>query len=160
MKTKEQTIQDLLKLWQNPDFSGSFSSLKTFKTALFSEKAMKVPNAYLLEMFKRIPQFVATKRRSKPNEFRKYIIEGTFEAFFGSIFFVMIKPLILGGNRKIAEVDIYEFPKNSYAPYGILCIGCLENILMSVFWLLLVLLFSQLLGHPVVKIRMISKLLF
>ena len=73
-KEKEETIQKLLKLYKDPNFSGSFSSFSIFKNALISEKNIKVPNSYIFEMYKRIPQFIAQKRRTKPKLYRTYMV--------------------------------------------------------------------------------------
>lgn len=100
----ERIIKQLLNLWSDPKFKGSFSGLTNFQNYLHNDpKFRHVTDRQILAAFRRIPQLNFMKNRKSAKEERKYILDGP--------------------NRSLMEADIMIMPKERNLCGALIVIG-------------------------------------
>jgi hypothetical protein len=76
---------EILKLWKNPLFSGSFRGVKTFQTCLKLEKNIDISERRLYKILKKEPVFLI-HQRSPTNLKRRHLSLNNYgELVFGDI---------------------------------------------------------------------------
>lgn len=70
---------EILQLWSDPKFSGSFSSAKTFQTNLYLEKNIWIPLYKLYQILSQNVEFESMIRPKKNFKRRKYEVNGFFK---------------------------------------------------------------------------------
>ena len=100
------TDEEVLQLWRNPEFSGAFTGLSTFKSALEYEKNIKISRKKLFDILRRDKNFLLeTKKIQKVPVRRKTIQHGygtKFEIDLGQMF------EFEGYNYFLACIDVYS----------------------------------------------------
>ena len=74
MTTKKLSDEEILKLWKDPEFSGSFLGLRGFKLLLKTDLGYDVPENRLRQVLNREPIFLIHQRRPKKLERRKFFL--------------------------------------------------------------------------------------
>ena len=98
MAAKNYSDEELIELWKDPKFSGCYSGVANFQSALEFEKQIKVSKKKLFQVLRRDPDFSMESRRiKKVAQRRRMVVHG-----FGQVFqvgspshFATIGPYIL-----------------------------------------------------------------
>ena len=80
MNKKDLSDEDILSLWRNPDFSGSFRGVRTFQTLLKTDLNIDVPETRLLQIFKTDSLFLMHQRPKRNFTRRRYDV-----TFYGQL---------------------------------------------------------------------------
>ena len=72
--------EDVIKLWHNPDFSGSFRGVRTFQTLLKTDLNIDIPESRLLKIFKNDSLFLMHQRPKRNFDRRRYDVN-----FYGQL---------------------------------------------------------------------------
>lgn len=65
---------ELLQLWQNETFAGSFSGARTFRMFLKTDKNIDVPISKIYSLLKQLPLYVMNQKRIRKFPRRKYVV--------------------------------------------------------------------------------------
>ena len=110
MAPKEKIAQSLkneiLKLWRDPLFSGSFSGIGTFQDALKFEKNINVPYLDLLDLMKNERDFITSTRPVRKFPRRQMDIHG-----YGTLW----------------QADLAEMPVDDDFKYFLLCVNVFSS---------------------------------
>jgi len=64
--------KEILELWQNPNFAGSYSGVRTFRDFLYAEKNELIPEKRLLEILKQNHEYLIQMKPARKFPLRKY----------------------------------------------------------------------------------------
>jgi hypothetical protein len=79
------TDNEILKLWKNPHFSGSFRGVKTFQTCLKLEKDIDISERKLYKILKKEPVFLIHQKSPTTLSRRHLNLNNYGELVFGDI---------------------------------------------------------------------------
>jgi len=81
MVFSEKEKEDIINLWRNPSFHGSFSGLTNFQSALKYDKNIVVSRNELLTIMQEVPEFIIESKRIRKFPRRKVIVHGYAKTF-------------------------------------------------------------------------------
>ena len=108
MPQKTLSDEDIISLWHNPDFSGSFRGVRTFQTLLKTDLNIDVPETRLLQIFKTDSLFLIHQRPKRNFARRRYDV-----TFYGQLIQIDIAFMFQDEDTKekyfLLAIDVFSF---------------------------------------------------